>query len=93
MIRSEAQSVLSKALERYSGMSWHQLSDATDRNQIDDFEAMGDSGTTYQIEVNLVWDSEHQIRVLGMIDDSGLSSFTPLCEDILIGKSSVEKNG
>jgi len=90
MNRSDALSVLSKSLERYSAMSWAELADATNRNHIDDFEVTSETEITYQIEVNFVWDLADRIRILGMIDDGGWTAFAPIGQDLLISKSEKE---
>lgn len=49
-------------------------------------EVTGPSGAVYQVEVQVFWDdrAERNLRVLGSIDDGGLSAFKPLSDDFII---------
>jgi hypothetical protein len=44
------------------------------------YEVAGDTGTTYQVEMLFLWDSEPEgpIHVIGSIDDGGWRAFVPL---------------
>ena len=49
-------------------------------------EATGPSGSAYQIEIDVAWDDSQRtrVRLIGGIDDGGLSAFRPLTLSILI---------
>ncbi len=53
-------------------------------------EVVGRDGTTYQIEIDYVWDGRKggDVRVIASIDDGGWSAFAPLTDDFI--KSSNE---
>jgi hypothetical protein len=46
------------------------------------FEAIGEDGNTYQLEVEVWWDSKkgQDVRVTVAIDDGGISAFAPLTD-------------
>lgn len=48
--------------------------------------ARGDSGTDYQIEIEVMWDGKGggDLRVLGSIDDGGVRAFCPLCDSFIV---------
>jgi hypothetical protein len=50
-----------------------------------DYERVGPSGATYQIEIQVFWDDRRggNIRVMGSIDDSGWRAFLPLIRDFI----------
>ena len=50
------------------------------------FDAVGRSGTQYQIEVDFVWDDQPggNIRILGAIDDGGWRACCPLGYSALV---------
>lgn len=47
-------------------------------------DVKGPSGTDYQIEVQAVWDSGRNLRVMVAIDDGGWRAFMPLTSDFII---------
>ncbi len=53
-------------------------------------EVVGRDGTTYQLEIDYVWDSRKggDVHVIASIDDGGLSAFAPLTDGFI--KSSNE---
>jgi len=46
----------------------------------------GASGTTYQVEVEILWDGPAggDLRIVGSIDDGGLGAMMPLTADVLV---------
>jgi hypothetical protein len=49
-------------------------------------QTRGQSGTDYNLEIEMFWDAEPggPIRVVGIIDDGGLSSLAPLSQDFVV---------
>ncbi len=52
---------------------------------VDDIEISSESGTSYGIEINFVWDSRPggAVRVMGCIDDGGIRAFFPMGDDFV----------
>jgi hypothetical protein len=50
------------------------------------FEVEGASGTTYQLEIEVLWDDKRggNIRVIGSIDDGGWRAFSLLSDDFIM---------
>lgn len=80
MNKREAIQVLQRKLEEYRALSYEQLSLRID--QKDHHEVVGESGVRYQIELEFLWDDKpnKNIRVFGMIDDSGWRAWMPLVQ-------------
>jgi hypothetical protein len=49
-------------------------------------EVRGESGVTYQTEIQGVWDDGKpgNLRILGSVDDGGWRAFSPLGDDFII---------
>ncbi|HEX9274285.1 MAG TPA: hypothetical protein VGA01_18975 [Candidatus Binatia bacterium] len=47
---------------------------------------LSESGVSYQIELNIFWDSvpEKKLRIMGSIDDGGWRAFVPLIESLIM---------
>ena len=88
MDKSEAQKVLSEQLSRFSQRSYSELLPLVESSRVEDFDACGASGTTYQIEVQFFWDDKPRgvIRVVGSIDDGGIRAFVPLTQTFLVSR-------
>ena len=85
MNKEEARSVLHRALQEWRIKPYSELCSLLSRQET--FELKGDSGMTYQLEIQAVWDDEHKkhLRVMGSIDDGrGLAAFVPLTENFII---------
>ena len=84
MNKAEARQLLTEKLGEYRKLSFVQLVAKIDRE--DHFEILGASGTAYQIEVQCFWDDKPggDLRVMATIDDGGLLSFVPLCQDFIL---------
>ncbi|HKO61409.1 MAG TPA: hypothetical protein VJV03_09635 [Pyrinomonadaceae bacterium] len=81
----EAKSVLASELSRYRKRSYAELLALI--GQPETFERVSQSGTIYQIEMEVFFDDDSRtstLRVSGAIDDGGLRAFSPLCDDFLI---------
>jgi len=46
----------------------------------------GESGANYQIEIDVLWDSEHgkDLLIIGSIDDGGWRAFLPVTESLIM---------
>ena len=84
MNKQEAQSLLRKTLKRYRKLSYDELRDMM--GKIDILEVEGETGTQYQVEVQVFWDNKRKqnIRVLGAIDDGGWRAFLPITDSFIV---------
>jgi len=84
MDKKEAEELLREKLAEYRKLPYRDLVAKIDRE--DQFEVTGESGAEYQIEVQCFWDSKPSgnVRVMATIDDGGLRSFLPLCQDFIL---------
>ena len=87
MDKQEAKSLLSECLAGYRKYSHAELQ--TRLGEIDIFQVNGESGTQYQVEVQVMWDDNRQqnIRVMGAIDDGGWRAFLPLTDSFIMAPS------
>lgn len=85
MDKAEARDLLAKELEKWRARSYADLSSYIDAEAFTK-EVKGQSGVTYQIEIEVFWDSKPQgdLRVLGAIDDGGWRAFVPLSDDFIL---------
>jgi len=84
MNNQEARTLLADQLDRIAGTGYAALAARLGENVV--LEATGASGARYQIEIQIVWDAAPRgaLRLLGGIDDGGLSAFVPLSESRLL---------
>jgi hypothetical protein len=84
MDRQEAEAILQGQLDRYQSWSYQDLKAFI--GQIESYQAYGELGVQYQIEIQVLWDDApgRNIRVLGSIDDGGLRAFVPICLDFIV---------
>ena len=83
MDKNEAQSVLTRYLDQWRKRSYQELVTLPRGNQGCD-EVIGPSGTTYQIEVEVIC-YDNCVHVMAGIDDGHLlSALCPLCEDFIV---------
>ena len=84
MDRAEASLILRKYLDELESLGYSELSTRVGHDEA--LERTAPSGLAYQLEVSILWD--HQpggpVRIIGSIDDGGLSAFIPLSEGRLI---------
>ncbi len=85
---NEAKILLENTLRLFRDKPYSILSSMIDREP-DISEVTGESGTKYQIEIQIFWDDKpfNNIRVLGSIDDGGFRAFSPLSDDFIISPS------
>lgn len=84
MNKEEAEVVLSKLLAGYKANSYSDLLRLL--NTQDTSEVTADSGATYQVEFQAVWDDKEDgnLRIMGCIDDGGMRAFMPLTDDFIM---------
>ena len=85
MDKDEARFVVAQQLHSYRELSYAELLRLLDRP--DDFEVSGPSGTTYQMQVEALWDDKRggNLRVRAAIDDgSGWYASFPLADDFIL---------
>lgn len=84
MDKAEAKEVAQPIVDRLRELTYQELVgrflDSCEHHQ-----ALGASGTEYQIETQAFWDSGEpgNLRVLVLIDDGGWKAFSPLCFDFI----------
>ena len=86
MNTAEARIILSDEMKKYRGKGYDELIAlvGNDRN----YEVTGPSGTVYQLDIQAFWDDPRKpnqnLRVMGAIDDKGLSAYVPMCDSFAI---------
>ena len=80
----EALRLLQGQLRQWRKRSWAQLREEV--SQSHRFEVTGESGTWYQIEVQVFWDDKPNgaIRVMASIDNGGWRALVPLNDDFIL---------
>ena len=81
----EARTIAATRLKELRAVSRDELLRRLAERQETD-EAVGPSGTRYQIEVQGLWDDRDQtnLRVMVSVDDGGLGAFAPVTEDFIV---------
>lgn len=84
MDKNEALSVLGDFLAGYRGRSYGELTRLIGAEPVT-AEVKGQSGSSYQIEVQAFWDSREggNVRVTGSVDDGGWRAMLPLSADFI----------
>lgn len=84
MDREEALVLLRRYLDQTESSGYEVLSARISQNEA--FEVKGQSGKSYQIELDVLWDHKPNgaILIIGSIDDGGLRAFVPLTESRLL---------
>lgn len=79
----EAKRLLTEALEVYRVKPYAELAKLVAHTVVE--EQVGADGRQYQLEIQIVWDSQPQgnIRVIGALDDGGWRAFFPLIETFI----------
>jgi hypothetical protein len=82
--KGEARAIIEEVLTEFRQRSYENL--ATLVGEPHTQEAVGASGTTYQIEIEAIWESERggEVRVIGAIDDGGWHAFMPLTASFIV---------
>lgn len=87
MNKTEAREILARELVSLHSKSYEDLQELIASPQV--LERVGDSGVSYQIEIEAFWDHPDgaggDLRVFASIDDGGfLSAFFPLSSDFVM---------
>jgi hypothetical protein len=79
----EARRVLSEQLAPYRAWPYRALCARIGSDVV--LEVSGPSGATYQIEIEVRWESRPNadVRVMGSIDDGGWRAFVPLIDSFI----------
>jgi hypothetical protein len=87
MDNEEAACILAQELAKYRRELYADLQRLL--KDVDAYEVAGPSGVNYQIEIQALWDDEPNgnLRVIGGIDDGGLSAYAPLTDDFILSPS------
>jgi hypothetical protein len=83
--KAEARGIALVRLNELRRLSWAELRDGY-LDQPKTVEAMGTSGTMYQVETLAIWDGpvDGDLRVMVSIDDGGWRAFAPLGVDFIL---------
>ena len=84
MNKAEAKSILSNELKAFATRPYDELVRLISEPVVKNMHS--ESGVSYQIELNVFWDSEpgKDLRIMGSIDDGGLRAFVPLTESLIM---------
>jgi len=84
MNKSEAKSILSKELKAFAARPYNELVRLINQTEVKNMQS--ESGVSYQIELNVFWDSQpgKDLRIMGSIDDGGWREFLPLTESLIM---------
>lgn len=84
MDEREARRVLRQYLATYRKRSYPEL--AAEVGKLDIYQADGESGARYQIEIQIFYDDRkgQAIRVAGGIDDGGIRAFVPITDSFIM---------
>jgi hypothetical protein len=84
MDKREAMAILDAHLARFRLRPYQELLKLLDGEE--HLDAVGESGTVYQLEFNVFWDDKPggNLRVMGSIDDGGIRACCPLTRDFVI---------
>jgi hypothetical protein len=84
MDNAEAMSVLAREMARYRATAYAELVRLL--GETTHIDTDGPSGTTYQVEVEIMWDgpSNGDLLVMGAIDDGGWRAFLPLTDSFIL---------
>ena len=84
MNNAEAQSILSRELRAFATRAYDELVRSISRPEVKNIST--ESGVSYQIELNVFWDSEPKkdLRIIGSIDDGGWRAFLPITESLIM---------
>jgi len=84
MDRAEAKLILAKELTEFAARPYDKLIASLKHTDVKN--VVGDSGTNYQIEFNVFWDSKPNANLLIMasIDDGGWRAFVPLTDSLIM---------
>ena len=84
MNKAEAKSILSRELRAFASRPYNELAGSISHPDVKNI--VSESGVGYQIEINVLWDSqpEEDLRIIGSIDDGGWRAFLPLTASLIM---------
>lgn len=85
--KGEAREVLTQEMEKFKQQGFEELRKRfIDESEIYTDQIELESGAEYQIEIQGFWDdkSEEIIRIIGGIDNGGLSAFSPMPDSFIM---------
>lgn len=84
MNKAEAKSILSKELKAFAARPYNELIQWISQTEVK--SVLSESGISYQIEINVLWDShpEKDLCIIGSIDDGGWRAFLPLTDSLIV---------
>ncbi len=85
--KEEARLLLSEELGKVKNLGYSQLRKVfVEQKDIQNFNLTGASGVEYQVEIQGWWDGDEDkdIRILGGIDNGGLSAYVPLSDSLIM---------
>lgn len=90
MNTQEARELIRDELATYQRKSFGELVQLMDQEF--HYEKQGSSGTSYQVEILILWDSKPNgaILILDSIDDGGWRAFFPLTDSIIVTQSETQ---
>ena len=87
MDKKEANAILAEHLARYRTRSYTELAAWVRDGRVDTPEAVGQSGASYQLEIQFFWDDrpDGDVRVVGSASDGrGIRVFVPLTDSFIL---------
>ena len=83
MDKTEAKKVITEELETYRAKSYGELVELVGSPIA--YEKPGASGSRYQVEIQVLWDSQPNgdVRVVGSVDDGGWRALFPLTDSFI----------
>ena len=94
--KEEAKSLLSDELEKFGDLGYARLREVfVEQKDVRCLDVTGASGVEYQVEIQGFWDGDEgqDIRVLGGIDNGGLSSYVPLSDSFIMRPDGLPLKG
>jgi len=84
MDRAEAKTILANELNEFAARPYDQLVASIKDPEVKN--VLGKSGTNYQIEINVFWDTKPNgnLRIMASIDDGGWRAFVPLTDSLIM---------
>jgi hypothetical protein len=84
MDKNEAIALLARELDLFRRESYVDLAGRVDRDPVTR-ERIGDSGVSYQLEIQFFWDAAPggNVRVMGSVDDGGWRAFVPITDSFI----------
>lgn len=84
MDRAEAKLILATELAEFAARPYDKVMASLKHTDVKN--VVGDSGTNYQIEINVFWDSkpDGNLRIMASVDDGGWHAFIPVTDSFIM---------